>query len=69
MSQSIFPMTPPTSGSHHAHVVVELGTQQLPPRMRLGGLRRSFGLRAPRVLGLRRVLMAPVAILTRLLGR
>ena len=69
MSQSTFPITPRTSGPHHAHVVVELGTQQLPPRMRLGGLRRSLGLHAPHAAGLRRVLMLPVALMARLLER
>lgn len=70
MSQSTYPMTPRTSGSSSGPIVVELGTRQLPPRMRLGGLRRSMGLRAPHITtGLRRVLMVPVALMTRLLDR
>lgn len=69
MSQTSFPITPRTSGSHRSAIVVELGTQQLPARMRLGGLRRSLALHAPHTGVLRRVLMLPVALMTRLLER
>lgn len=69
MSQSTFPISPPTSVPRRGPIVVELGSQQLPPRMRLGGLRRSFALQRLRIPGLRRVLMVPVALATRLLSR
>jgi hypothetical protein len=69
MSQSIYPVAPGSTGMRPATIVVEVGPQKLPPRMRMGGLRRAI--RQPRVGtgALRRVLMAPVAMMVRLLSR
>lgn len=69
MSQSTFPMTPQTGAPRQGPIVVELGTQPLPPRMRLGGLRRSLRVSIPNIGGARRIMMVPVAMMTRLLSR
>lgn len=69
MIPSPLQFTPQSASGPQGPVVVELSARQLPPRMRLGRLRSSIGLSIPRTHGLRRALMAPVAIMTRLLSR
>ena len=69
MTPSTFQITSGPAGERHGSIVVELGTRQLPARMRLGRLRGSLGLPATCAIGARRVLMAPVAMMMRLLSR
>lgn len=69
MSQSTLPITRKTTGERYRPIVVEMSTKQLPPRMRIGGFRSAIGLPRPGTYGVRRVLMAPIAMLARILGR
>jgi hypothetical protein len=69
MSQSMYPVAPGSTGMRPATIVVEVGPQKLPPRMRMGGLRRTVHLPHVGTGTLRRVLMAPVAMMVRLLSR
>jgi hypothetical protein len=69
-------MTPPTlqftSGTttgQQGPVIVELSAKQLPARMRLGRLRSTIGIPVPHPHVVRRVVMAPVAMMMRLFSR
>lgn len=66
MSQSMYPVAP---GMRPANIVVEVGTRKLPPRMRIGGLRRAVRLPHAGPGNLRRVLMMPYAMMVRLFSR
>lgn len=68
MSQSTYPVAPP-GGQQRPAIVVEMSTKPLPPRMRMGGLRRALRVDAPGTGTIRRLLMAPTALLLRLLSR
>lgn len=71
MSQSSLHLSSASApaGNGPRPIIVELGNQQLPARMRLRSLGTALRMPARRGLGLRRVLMTPVAMLTRLLSR
>jgi hypothetical protein len=69
MTPPTLQFTPGTTAGHQGPVVVELGTRQLPPRMRLGRLRSSVGISLPHAHRVRRVVMAPVAMMMRLFSR
>ena len=69
MTPSTLQATQRHASQRHGSIVVELGTRQLPARMRLGRLRGSIGMPLPRVHGLRRMLMAPVTMMLRVASR
>lgn len=69
MSQSTFPFSHGHSRLKQPDIMVEVGSQPLPPRMRLSGLRRSVGMPTPVAQAMRRLLMAPVAMTLRMLSR
>lgn len=68
MSQSLYPAEPP-AGRPRPAIVVEMSMKPLPPLMRMGGLRSTVRFRAPGSGAIRRLRMAPIAMMTRLLGR
>ncbi len=68
MSQSTYPIAPPGREQRPA-IVVEMSMKPLPPRMRMGGLRSSLRIGAPGGGVMRRLLMAPVAMVMRVLSR
>lgn len=68
MSQSTYPIAPPGREQRSA-IVVEMSMKPLPPRMRIGGLRSSLRVGAPGAGVMRRLLMAPVAMVARVLSR
>lgn len=69
MSQPTHPIAPGNDGARSRTIIVELGTQPLPTRMRMGGLRRSLGVPTPGRHVMQRLLMAPVAMLMRVFSR
>ena len=69
MTPPTLQLTPGTTTGQQGPVIVELGTRQLPARMRLGRLRSSIGISLPHAQAIRRVVMAPVAVMLRLFSR
>lgn len=69
MSESTLPVTSRPRRPGESPIVVEISMKPLPARMRLGGLRNSVGMPSTSFVSLRRILMIPVAMMTRLLSR
>lgn len=69
MTPPTLQLTPGTTSGQQGPVIVELGTRQLPARMRLGRLWSSIGISLPHAYRVRRVILAPLTTMLRLFSR